>query len=459
MARHRRLSRVMACESRDPSRRREFVSQSERKVRVALLGCGTVGGGVIRLLVDRSKQLSARIGANIEIKRVLVRDPSKVRLSECRSEWLTSDPEVVFNDPEIDIVIEVMGGTEPAKAYIERAIALGKSVVSANKYLLARHGADLVAAAVGRGVDLAFEASVGGGIPVIRALRDSLASDHIESIHALLNGTCNYMLTRMRNEGLGFAEVLKDAQRLGYAEAEPSLDVDGHDAAQKLVVLCMLAFGARVDEADVHVEGIRAIDEVDFRFAERFDFSIKHVAVAQDRGSSLEVRVHPALLPLTNPLANVHGVLNGVLVHGRAVGPCLLVGQGAGEMPTAVSIVADVVDVARARVEGAGGLATRVIRPERRALRPLRELESRYYLRFDVNDEPGVLGTIASALGRHRISVEHMVQEGHLPERNLVPVLMITHVASEGAIQAALAEIAGYGFMGHPARVIRIEDV
>jgi homoserine dehydrogenase len=432
---------------------------SERKIRVALLGCGTVGGGVVRLLTGSPQQLRTRVGAEIEIARVLVRDPSRVRVADCRPEWLTSDPEVVFSDPTIDIVIEVMGGEQPAKAYIERAISLGKSVVSANKFLLAKHGASLLAAAVERGVDLAFEASVGGGVPVIRALRDSLASDHIDSIHALLNGTCNYMLTRMRNEGLSFEAVLRDAQRLGYAEAEPSLDVDGHDAAQKLVVLCMLAFGAQIRESQIHVEGIRSIDQVDFRFAERFQFSIKHVALAYDRGDTLEARVHPALLPLTNPLANVHGVLNGVLVHGRAVGPCLLVGQGAGEMPTAVSVVADVVDAARARIEGAGGFATRMIRPVERAIRPLREIDARYYLRFDVNDEPGVLGAVASALGRHGISVEHMVQEGHLPDSALVPVLMITHRASEGGVQAALAEVAACSFMGRPPRIIRIEDV
>jgi homoserine dehydrogenase len=414
---------------------------------------------VIRLLTANPDQLAVRVGAPIEVAHVLVRDPTRVRVPECKSEWLTSDPERVFGDPNVDLFIEVMGGEEPARSYVQRALELGKSVVSANKLMLSRHGAALLSLAASRGVDVAFEASVGGGVPVIRALRDSLASDHIESIHALLNGTCNYMLTRMCNEKLGFAEVLQVAQRLGYAEAEPSLDVDGHDAAQKLVVLCMLAFGAQVNEKSLKVEGIREVDEVDFRFAERFQFSIKHVAVAIDHGTDLEVRVHPALLPLTNPLANVHGVLNGVLVKGRAVGPCLLVGQGAGEMPTAVSVVADVVDVARAKLEGVGGIATRVAPPQVRAIRPMHDIVARYYLRFDVRDEPGVLGVIASALGRHRISVEHMVQDGKEIEPNVVPVLMITHRAQEGALQDALAEIAGSRFMRRPPRLMRIEDV
>lgn len=433
---------------------------TQQRLKLALLGCGTVGGGVIRLLQENADQLASRVGAQLEIAHVLVRDPGKQRVPECKPQWVTTDPAKVFGDESIDLVAEVMGGEEPAKGYVEQAIDRGLPVVSANKLLLAKQGPALMERAKARGVDLAFEASVGGGVPVIRALRDSLASDRVDSVHAILNGTCNYILTRMRDEGLSFEAVLKDAQKLGYAEAEPSLDVDGHDAAQKLVVLSMLAFGAKVSDEAVHVEGIRAVDEVDFRFAERFDFAIKHLAVAIDRGERLELRVHPALVPGTSPLASINGVLNGAAIQGAALGPCLLVGQGAGELPTAVSVVADIADVARSLVAGAKGLGTRAISTTERPLVPMSEVESRYYLRFDVSDEAGVLGHVAGALGEHGISVEQMVQEGRASEQSApVPVLMITHRCQEGAIRQALAEVEKASFLRGAARLIRIEDV
>lgn len=434
-----------------------------KKVRIALLGCGTVGGGVLRLLAENRAHLAARVGAEVEVAKVLVRDPSRVRVEACKAEWLTTEPEAVFGDPTIDIVVEVMGGQEPAKGYLDRAIAQGKSIVSANKALLAARGPALLAKAAEAGVDLAFEASVGGGIPIIRTLRDALTSDRVSSVFGILNGTCNYILTRMRQEGASFETVLADAQQLGYAEADPSLDVDGHDAAQKLIVLCMLAFGAVVEEKDMYVEGIRAVDELDFEFADRFGYSIKHVVMAHDRGDRLEVRAHPTLLPASNPLSGVHGVLNGAFIQGRALGPCLLVGRGAGEMPTAVSVVADIVDVARARVEGAGGLATRAIRPVPRPLVPMSEVESRYYLRFEVQDVPGVLAAIAGALGEQGISVAHMVQEKRRQPKatsaaDWVPILMITHRNQEGRVQTALSKINQFPFIRGRARLIRIED-
>jgi homoserine dehydrogenase len=326
--------------------------------------------------------------------------------------------------------------------------------------LLAQAGPALLAAASERGVDLAFEASVGGGIPVIRTLREALTSDRVTSVHAILNGTCNYILTRMRAEKLPFEAILADAQRLGYAEANPSLDVDGHDAAQKLIVLAMLAFGAEIDSAAVHVEGIRLIDDVDFRFAERFGFNIKHLCIGRDRGERLELRVHPTMVPSSSVVGNTNDVLNCVLIQGRALGPCLLVGRGAGEMPTAVSVVADIVDVARSRLEGLAGMSTRGIRVEKRPLVPLDEIESRYYLRFDVGDQPGVLAFVAGALGEQSVSIEHMVQDGRATNvTDAVPVLMITHSSREGAIRRAMERIAKAPFIKTPPRLIRIEDV
>jgi len=433
---------------------------NKSKVRIALLGCGTVGGGVIRLIQDNAAYLASRVGAPLEIAHVLVRDSVKDRVAECRREWLTTDPEVVFADDEVDLIVEVMGGEQPAGTYLERGIAAGKGVVTANKLLLARHGPSLIEAAIKGRVDLAFEASVGGGIPVIRTLREALSSDWVSSVHGILNGTCNYILTRMRDEELAFDAVLADAQRLGYAEADPSLDIDGHDAAQKLVVIALLAFGTRVDPSQLPVEGIRGIEQIDFQFASRFGFTIKHLAIGRDLGDRLILRAHPALIPKHSILANIDGVLNGVFIVGRALGPCLLVGRGAGDMPTAVSVVADIVDVARSLREGQPGLSTRSIQIEKRPLVPIDELRARYYLRFDVADHPGVLGTIATALGRHAVSIEQVVQEGQAREGGGgVPVMIITHVCSEGSVRDALREIGQQSVMKGPPLVIRIEDV
>jgi homoserine dehydrogenase len=436
------------------------VSKEGRSVNIALLGCGTVGGGVIRLIRGSKEHLVSRVGAELEIAHVLVRDDAKARVPECDPAWVTTDPNRILSDPKVDLVVEVMGGTEPARGYIEAAIRSGKSVVSANKMLLAQAGPALLRLASEMGVDLAFEASVGGGIPVIRTLREALTSDRVASVHAILNGTCNYILTRMRAEKLPFDAILADAQRLGYAEANPSLDVDGHDAAQKLVVLSMLAFGAEVDGSTVHVEGIRLIDDVDFRFAERFGFNIKHLCIGRDRGERLELRAHPAMVPASSVVGNTNDVLNCVFIQGKALGPCFLVGRGAGEMPTAVSVVADIVDVARARIAGHAGLGTLGIHVEKRPLVPLDEIESRYYLRFDVADQPGVLAFVAGALGEQAVSIEHMVQEGRAPNHtDAVPVLMITHSCREGAVRRAMDRIAKAPFIKAPPRLIRIEDV
>src|SRR5579883_1929107 len=332
-----------------------------KPVRIGLLGCGTVGGGVIQLLGANAEYLAQTVGAPLQVARVLVRDGDKERVPQLDRALLTTDPEAVLGDASIDVFVEVMGGVDPARAYVERAIDSGRSVVTANKMLLALHGPALVDRAAARGVDLAFEGSVGGGIPVIRVLREALASDWVIRLEGIVNGTCNYVLTRMSEDGLSFDEAVAQAQRLGYAEADPGLDVDGHDAAHKLVVLAMLAFGARVEADRVPTEGIRLVDPIDHRFAARFGYAIKHLAVGRDREAVVELRVHPALVRKDTPLANVGGVLNAISLEGRALGPSLLSGRGAGDMPTAVSVVADVLDVARARLNGFAGLATRGI--------------------------------------------------------------------------------------------------
>jgi homoserine dehydrogenase len=432
---------------------------SRRPVRLGLLGCGTVGGGVVQLLHASDEYLAARVGAKLEIARILVRDVEKERVPELDRSRLTMDPEAVFGDSSIDVFIEVMGGVDPARGYVERAIDSGRSVVTANKMLLALHGPSLVDRAIARGVDLAFEGSVGGGIPVVRVLREALASDWVTSLVGIVNGTCNYVLTRMREDGLSFEAALKEAQAKGYAEADPSLDVDGHDAAHKLVVLAMLAFGARVEAERVPTEGIRGIDPIDHDFADRFGYAVKHLAIGRDRGDTVELRVHPALVKKTSTIANVGGVLNAIALEGKALGPCLLSGRGAGDMPTAVSVVADVLDVARAIRSGVPGLATRAIQMETRPLAPLDQVEARYYLRFQVFDRPGVLARITGALGDARVSIEQMVQQGGGDSSGAsVQVVILTHVAEERALRIALGTIASHDYVAAPTRMLRVQD-
>jgi homoserine dehydrogenase len=429
-------------------------------VKIALLGCGTVGGGVLRLLEDNREFLASRVGAPLEVKHVLVRDLAKDRGRDCKREWLTNDAEKIFGDKDVDLVVEVIGGENPARAHLERALKSGRSVVTANKYLISKHGPALIQAAIDNKVDLAFEASVGGGIPIIRTLREALASDTVSSVHAILNGTCNYILTRMRQDGLSFAAALKEAQELGYAEADPTLDVEGGDAAQKLSVVSMLAFDTSIGTDQFLIEGIRGVEDIDFRFADRFGFTLKHLCIGHDRGEQVELRAHPALVRKNSVLANVDGVLNGVFLMGRALGPCLLVGRGAGDMPTAVSVVADIVDVAASRIHGESGLATRGIQLRSRPVMPPDEIETRYYLRFDVGDHPGVLGRIASALGGEGVSIEQMVQEGRAADDNdAVQVCILTHQTKEGAVRRAIANIDKQSILKGKARLIRIEDV
>src|SRR5580692_9778305 len=430
-----------------------------KPVRLGLLGCGTVGGGVVQLLRANAEYLAQSVGAPLEVARVLVRAPEKERVPELDRSLVTTDPEAVLGDDTIDVFVEVMGGVDPARGYVERALDGQRSVVTANKMLLATHGPALLDRAVKNGVDLAFEGSVGGGIPVIRVLRDALASDWVTRLEGIVNGTCNYVLTRMRTDGLGFDEAVREAQSKGYAEADPSLDVDGHDAAHKLVVLAMLAFGARVESGRVPTEGIRAIEPIDHRFAERFGFVIKHLAIGRDHGEGVELRVHPSLVRHDTQLANVNGVLNAIAVEGRALGPCLLSGRGAGEMPTAVSVVADVLDVARARIHGTSGLTTKGIQLAARRLMPLSEVETRYYLRFEVYDKPGVLGRIASSLGACGVSIEQMMQEGRGDVTGQpVQIVIMTHRARERNVDEALAAILAYDFVVKPNVVLRVEE-
>jgi homoserine dehydrogenase len=430
-----------------------------KAIRLGLLGCGTVGGGVIQLLHENASYLAETVGAPLEVAGVLVRDMAKERVPQLDRALVTTDPEVLLGDASIDVFVEVMGGVDPTRRYVERALDAKRGVVTANKMLLALHGPELLDRAVRNGVDLAFEGSVGGGIPVIRVLRDALASDWVIRLEGIVNGTCNFVLTRMQGDGLSFDAAVKEAQALGYAEADPGLDVDGHDAAHKLVVLAMLAFGARVDAAHVPTEGIRSIHPIDHRFAQRFGYTIKHLAIGRDHGDAVELRVHPALVARDTPLANVNGVLNAIALEGRALGPCLLSGRGAGDMPTAVSVVADVLDVARARLTGISGTATRGIQMQVRPVKPLGDVRSRYYLHFQVHDRPGVLARIAGALGEVGVSIEQMVQEGGAGSSGVaVDIVLLTHHALERDLGKALDSIVASGVVAAAPRLIRLLD-
>jgi homoserine dehydrogenase len=430
-----------------------------KTVRIGLLGCGVVGGGVVQLVAGNARALEARVGAPLEIVRALVRDPSKERVSELDRSKLTQDPSHIVDASDIDVVIEVMGGIEPAKDLLLRALRSGKQVVTANKMLLAAHGPELLRVAAEHAADIGFEASVGGGVPVIRALRDSLVSDRIDRVVGIINGTSNYVLTRMLAAGLSFAAAVKEAQDKGYAEADPTLDVGGHDAAHKLVVLAMLAFGAQVAHEQVPTFGLEDIEPVDHAFASRFGFVIKSLAIGKDHGDSIELRVHPSLVRKDRVLANVSGVLNAVLIEGRALGPCLLSGRGAGDLPTAVSVVADVVDVARAKLSGVTGLTSKSLQLTRKKLMPLSDITSRYYLRFQVFDRPGVLAFITGALGREGVSIEQLVQDGGGDSAgHAVQVVMLTHEANEGAVARALGSIDASDFIKSKTRLIRVGD-
>lgn len=425
---------------------------------IGLLGCGTVGGGVVRLLAARAREIAERVGEPVEIVDVAVRDLAKTRVAELGSVRLHAKPESVVDNPDVDVVVELMGGLEPARTLVLAAIAKKKPVVTANKALLAHHGPEIFAAAREAGVDVAFEGSVGGGIPVVRTLRDALAGDAVKRLVAILNGTSNYVLTRMQREGLGFDEVVREAQRLGYAEADPSLDVDGHDAAHKLTVLSMLAFGARVGPSSIPTTGLRALEPVDHTSADRFGYVVKPLAVAEDVGPSLSLRVGPTLVRKDALLASVSGVLNAVLLEGNALGPCVLSGRGAGDGPTAVSVVSDLLDVARARRAKSEGLLTAAVRAEPRSVRDAGEAVSPYYLRFVVKDRPGVLGRITTALGGSGVSIREVVQQGRGSAEIPVDVVMLTHASSLANVTEALAIVDREAFTVEPTRVLPVEE-
>lgn len=431
-------------------------------VKLGLIGLGTVGAGVVQLLERNGDSMTRKLGRTLSLIRVASRSIEKKPHPPLAQTHLSTDPWTVIHDPEVDIVIELIGGIEPARTLILEAIKRGKDVVTANKALLAQHGDEIFAAAEAQGVSVGFEASVAGGIPIIRTLREGLASDRNRALFGIVNGTCNYILTTMSEDEEEFDTVLRRAQEQGLAEADPSFDIDGIDAAHKLTLLAMLAFGVRVPFESVYVEGIRHISQTDILFAREFGYGIKLLAIAKEEDGALDVRVHPTMIPRSSLLAGVSGAYNAIFVQGDALGSSLYFGRGAGSLPTATAVLADVIEIGRNRGATMGlrvppaGLPWHELRST--PLRPIDELVSDYYLRFMAMDRPGVLAKIAGILGEHEISIASVIQRGRSEGDETVPLVMRTHAAKERNLKTALRLVDQLSIVQGKSVSIRIEE-
>ncbi len=433
-------------------------------VGIGLIGLGTVGGGVVKVLQRNRDVIASRLGFPLELRRIIDRNPDRKRDFDLGDVRIETDPEILIRDPEVSVIIELIGGYDAAKELTLRAFQAGKHVVTANKALLAVHGEEIFAAARKHNVDIAFEASVGGGIPILRSMREGLSANRIEGLSGIMNGTTNYVLTEMERTGEDFAPVLERAQQLGYAEADPSFDVDGVDAAHKLTLLVAMAFGTQLAFKDIPTEGIRGLTPLDFDSAREFGYRIKLLGIAKrnrgPHGERIEARVHPTMIRQSSLLANVDGAMNAIAVEGDAVGPTLYYGAGAGELPTASAVVADLMEIAREIHRGTAGRVAPLSYPTE-ALRtqelvPLSDIRGRAYLVFQAQDRPGVLAKIAGLLGEQEISLESVVQHGG--SGPTVPVVVLTHPAREGALREALGRIDQLPEVGEPTRMIRIDE-
>ena len=417
---------------------------------IGLLGCGTVGGALVDLLDARRATITARTGVELRIGAIAVRDTAKHQERLADPSLLTTDTAAVVADPEVDIVVELIGGTDPALTLVRTALENGKPVITGNKELLAAHGPELYAVAAEHGVDLLFEAAVAGGIPLIRPLRESLVGEDISRVMGIINGTTNYILTKMSQEGADYADALADAQTLGYAEADPTADVEGYDAGAKAAIIASIVFGVDVRSSDVQHEGISSITAADIDTAKRLGYVIKALAVIERAGGEVAVRVHPAMVPTGHPLANVNDSFNAVFVEGATVGDLMFYGRGAGGGPTASAVLGDLVDAA---VNVANGAAARLSITEKAMLRSADELSSQYYLTMVVSDEPGVLAQVATVFGSHGVSIQVMEQSGTGSDAELC---LIVHETTEAALQATLDELGGLDVVRGIGSVIRL---
>lgn len=433
----------------------------KKTINVGLIGFGTIGTGVIKLLQKNGALISERVGAEIKLKRIADIDITTPRGVELPDGVLTTKADDILNDPDIDIVIELMGGYEPARTFLLRAMENKKHVCTANKALLATYGDDIFQSAGRNGVNIGFEPSVGGTIPVIKTIKESLIGNRIESIMAIVNGTSNFILSKMTDEGGSFATVLKEAQALGFAEANPTFDIEGVDAAHKLAILLSLSYGKKVRLEDLHREGISSISEQDIVFARELGYRIKLLAIAINRGEFIEARLHPTMVPFEHILANVNSNFNAFHIIGDAADSVFLYGQGAGMMPTASAVVSDVVDIARDILKGVSGrVPPRVLDEEKIGeinLLPFEEIVTNYYFRFSVADRPGVLSQISGILGKNNISLASVIQKGRKQD-GAVPIVMTTYKAKERDVQKALADIDKLDVAMGKTMLIRIED-
>jgi homoserine dehydrogenase len=430
------------------------------RVRIGLLGCGNVGAALVELIDQRGDAIAARTGLRLEVTRVAVRSLAKERPVELPEGVLTLDAAGLVVDPAVDVVVEVIGGIEPARELVLAAVKAGKPVVTGNKEMLANVGAELFAAAEEAGVDLLFEAAVAGGIPFIRPLRESLAGERIDRIMGIVNGTTNYILTQMTEAGMSYADALSEAQNLGYAERDPTADVEGHDAAAKAAIIASIAFGVRVVAGDVYDEGISRITTADIDYAAKMGYVVKLLAIAEQHdgpdgpggpdGGEVAVRVHPAMVPVDHPLASVRDSFNAVFVEGAAVGDLMFYGRGAGGWPTASAVLGDLIDAALNRTKGSHASVGALGRAR---IRPIDEVETAYYLNLDVFDRPGVLAAVAGVFGQHDVSIRSMEQEGLGGEARLV---FITHVAREAAVQATIRDLHHLDAVDRITSVLRV---
>ncbi len=430
-----------------------------KPITIGLIGYGTVGTGMVKILLDKEAQLASLVGAPLRLKKIADLDLTRPREVALPSGMLTQKAEEILDDPEIAIVVELIGGLEPARTLILRALERGKHVVTANKALLAHKGAEIFQMAEQQGLDIGFEASVCGGIPVILTLQQGLVANEIESMLGIFNGTCNYILTRMTENGLPYTQALEEAQAEGYAEADPTLDVGGMDTVHKLSILMHLAYGAPLFPERIFVQGITEISALDIAFAQEFGYSIKLLAICRKTGPVLEARVHPTMVPTHHILANVQGVNNALYIQGDAVGDILLYGRGAGMMPTGSAVVSDLVNLSRNLIKGVSRRVPVIKTFEEQAMtfKELSEVTTRYYFRFSALDRPGVLAAIAGILGAHQISVASVIQKGR-EIAGSVPIVMMTHEAVEAAVQKAIGQIDQLPVITDKTVIIRVED-
>lgn len=430
-------------------------------IQVGLLGCGTVGTGVAKLLIQNRDLIQSRLGAVLNLKYVADIDVETDRGVAFEPGVLIKDAATVITDPEVDVVVEMIGGKTIAKDFILQALANKKHIVTANKALLAENGNEIIRAARENGVDVAFEASVGGCMPIIKTIRETLVGNNITAMTGILNGTCNYILSKITDSGIPFADALAEAQANGFAEADPTLDVEGFDTAHKLAILSALAYGMEINLDDVYVEGISRITPMDIEYARQFGYRIKLLAISKFSGGAVEARVHPAMIPCDNLLSNVNGSLNAITVTGDAVEDIMLYGHGAGMMPTGSAVVSDLVDIARSLMSGGGNrIPILSYQPEnirRIPIKPIDQIYAHYYIRFSALDRPGVLSRVSGILGDHNISIESVHQKGRR-NKGPVPIVMLTHMAKEEDVQKALQQIAALDMMTAPPMLIRIEE-